>query len=234
MPRLLLLSVGAALASILLSASTAHAQKKLSDYKPGTLLGAGRLKMAVTPANQFNSSPPFEVSNVLYLNRCTGGCMVTGGTINDARQHISTYIAMGPHVVTEYKNNAGQIGAAADAEWNMLVQCVKEIYSPFIIIVMDTAPTGTGNYTEAIVAGTSEDVGLSQSVGGVAPAHNSCEPNDNAMSYSFANNGYYFGDTQFRVWQVCYVVGQESAHHFGLDHAFEYYDGTSACNDPMT
>jgi len=232
------LSLG--IAAFVAIAVTAHADPKqptkLSDFPNGTWIGGetSHTWMVVTPPEAFNSSPPFEVSNVLYLNRCIGGCAVTGGTTNDARQHISTYITMGPHVVSEYKNNAGATGAAADAEWNAVVQCVKEIYSPFNIVVMDTPPSGTGNYTEAIIAGQSEDVGLSQQVGGVAPAHNGCEPNDNAMSYTFANNGYYFGDMQTRVWELCAVAGQESAHHFGLDHSFEYYDGTSACNDPMT
>ncbi|HEY5945955.1 MAG TPA: hypothetical protein VIV40_10715 [Kofleriaceae bacterium] len=237
MSRLLSLSIGTALVVL---AVTAHAepvaQKTFSDFPNGTWLGEGRLKMVVTPPEWFRSSPPFEVSNVLYLNRCSGGCMVTGtDNINDARQHISSYIAPGPHLVSEYKNNAGEIGPAADAEWNAVVQCIKEIYSPFNVVVQDTPPTGTGNYTEAIIAGTSEDVGLSSmQVGGVAPAHNSCEPNDNAMSYTFANNSYYFGSTQGRVWQICAVAGQESAHHYGLDHSYEFYDGTSACNDPMT
>ena len=237
MPRTFALSLGAALIAFAATAAAdPAAPQKLSDFPAGTWLGNGRLKMVVTPAQAFNTSPPFEVSNILYLNRCTGGCNVTGGTINDARQHIATYITMGPHVVTEYKNNAGQIGAAADAEWNQLVQCVKEIYSPFNIVVMDTPPTGTGNYTEAIVGGQSEDVGLTQAVGGVAPAHDGCDPNDNAMSFSFANNAYYFdgGNPQYRIWEVCYVVGQESAHHYGLDHAYEFFDGTSPCNDPMT
>jgi MYXO-CTERM domain-containing protein len=231
--RTLSLSLGVVAAFAL----TAHAEPKtptkLSDLPAGTFIGE-RNVMVVTPPEQFNSSPPFEVSNVLLLNRCSGGCNVTGGDINDARQHISTYIQPGPHVLQEYKNSAGEIGAAADAEWNMLVQCVKEIYSPFNIVVTETKPA-SGNYTEALVGGTSADVGLSSQIGGVAPAHTSCAPNDNAMSYTFANNAYYFtGMPQTRVWEVCAVVGQESAHHFGLDHAYEFFDKTSACNDPMT
>jgi len=224
----------AALAAL---AATAHAEParplKLSDFPAGTFIGEGRV-MVVTPPEQFNSSPPFEVSNVLWLNRCKDDCMVMGGTINDARQHISTYITPGPHIVTEYKNVNGEKGALADAEWNAVVQCIKEIYSPFNIVVTDQKPTGTGNYTEAIIAGDSADVGLSAQILGVAPAHTSCEPNDNAMSYTFANNAYFFGDAQRRIWELCSTAGQESAHHFGLDHAYEFFDKTSACNDPMT
>jgi hypothetical protein len=233
--------VAALLVPVLAHAEAPAAGKQLSDFPAGTWIGGGKGKgkkyMVVTPPEQFRSSPPFEVSNVLYLNRCKGGCMVTGGGINDARQHISTYIAAGPHTVSEFKNNAGQTGAAADAEWNMLVQCMKEIYSPFDIVVTDVAPLpSAGNWTEAIIAGQSEDVGLSQQIAGVAPAHTSCEPNDNALSYTFSNNGYYlnFPTVQDRVNELCATAGQESAHHYGLDHAYEYFDGQSACNDPMT
>lgn len=219
------------------SAVSAHAEPatklKLSDFPAGTFIGSRRV-MVVTPAEQFNSSPPAEVSNVLYLNRCEGGCMVTGGTINDARQHISTYIAPGPHIVSEFKNFDGQTGRDADEEWNEIVKCIKEIYSPFNIIVQDTKPTGSGNYTEAIIAGDSPDVGLTQQILGVAPAHDSCAPNDNALSYTFANNPYFFRNRQWRIWELCATAGQESAHHYGLDHAYEFFDGTSACNDPMT
>ncbi len=221
------------------ASAAAEPKSELGKLPAGTLIGKGKLKMAVTPPEQFTSAPPFEVSNVLYLNRCSGGCMVTGGTTNDARNHTSTYIEPGPHVLSEYQNNAKQIGTAADAEWNAVVQCIKEIYSPFNIIVTDVKPAaGSGNYTEALIGGTSEDVGLdSAEVGGVAPAHTSCDPNDNAMSYTFANNSYYFQSpnaAQRRIWEMCSIAGQESAHHFGLDHSFEYFDGTSACNDPMT
>src|SRR5436190_23665774 len=97
----------------LLSPAAAGPRSRFADLPAGTLVGEGRLKMAVTPPEQFASSPPFEVSNVLYLNRCQPNCMVTGGTMNDARQHISTYIAGGAHIVGEYQNNAKQTGAAA-------------------------------------------------------------------------------------------------------------------------
>jgi hypothetical protein len=230
------------IAALLSIAAIAHADpaqgtyEKKIPYADGTWIGGGprHTWMVVTPPSAFLSSPPFEVSNILYLNRCTGGCTVTGGTINDAHQHITTFISPGPHTVSEYKNNAGMTGTAADDEWNQVVQCVKELYSPFNIMVTDQPPPMTVNYEEAIIAGTSADVGLTAAVGGVAPAHDGCAPNDNALSYTFANNSYYFGDVQYRVWEVCAVAGQESAHHYGLDHEYEFFDGTSACNDPMT
>ena len=109
MLRTFSLSLGVVAAFALAAHAEPKLPTKLSDLPAGTFIGERRV-MVVTPPEQFNSSPPFEVSNVLYVNRCVGGCMVTGGDINDARQHISTYIQPGPHVVTEYKDLNGMIG----------------------------------------------------------------------------------------------------------------------------
>lgn len=234
MVRTLSLSLGAT-ALLALAPTTVHADDnaspKPSDVPAGTVIGTRNL-MVVTPPEQFNSSPAVEVSNVIWMNRCTDGCMITGGTINDARQHIVAYIAPGQYQIPEFSNNAGEIGTAADAEWNQLVQCVKEMYSPFNITVTDVKPA-SGNYSEAIVGGVSGDLGMDPNVGGVAAF--SCAPRDNAISFTFSDSGFYhYPDLQTRIWELCAVVGQESAHNFSLDHAYEFFDGTSACNDPMT
>lgn len=225
--RTFFVSVGALVAI----ASAAHADSKVPAT--GIWVGEGRVKMVVSPPEQFRSSPAAEISNVIYMNRCTGGCMVTGGTLNDAVNHVAAYISPGMYQVDEYQNNAQQIGAAADAEWNQLVQCVKEIYSPFNVTVTDVKPT-TGTWSEAIVGGVAADVGQMPNVGGVGAF--SCAPRDNTLSFTFANSGFYFypGNAQSRVWELCLVVGQETAHNFSLDHAYEFIDGTSTCNDPMT
>ncbi len=220
----------AALVSFIASAHAGPAANKESNFPAGLAIG-DRTVMVLSPPEEFKSSPAAEVSNVIYMNRCTGGCMVTGGTLNDARNHVAAYIPAGQYQIDEYKNNAGDIGTAADEEWNMLVQCVREIYSPFNVTVTDVKPT-SGNWSEAIVGGVAADVGMDPNVGGVAAF--SCAPRDNALSFTFANSSFYFRGTQARVWELCAVVGQESAHNFSLDHSYEFADGQSACNDPMT
>jgi MYXO-CTERM domain-containing protein len=218
----------AALAAL---ATSASADPQKSAIPDGTRIGERRV-MVVTPEHQFNSSPAAEISNIIYMNRCTGGCTVTGGTVNDARNHVAAYLDPGTYQVDEFQNNAKQLGAAADAEWAQLVQCVREIYSPFNVMVTDEKPV-SANYSEAIVGGVAADVGMNPNVGGVAAF--SCAPRDNAMSFTFANSGYYFfNDAQLRVWELCAIVGQETAHNFSLDHSYEFTDGSSACNDPMT
>jgi hypothetical protein len=65
-------------------------------------------------------------------------------------------------------------------------------------------------------------------VGGVAPLDfSTCEPYNNVVSFTFANQygGTIAGLTTAQ--QICWVVGQESAHAFGLDHALD-------CTDPLT
>src|SRR6185503_16789864 len=54
-----------------------------------------------------------QISPYIYLNRCTGGCLIHGaaeGQRDDARQNISFIATPGDHTVSEYKNAAGQTG----------------------------------------------------------------------------------------------------------------------------
>lgn len=190
-----------------------------------------------------------EVSPVLYLNRCRGGCTVNGGT-DDARTMTSsipcagtvscagggclcTGGSAGTYMIEEFQNSQGQIGDAATEEWQQIVECVREVYSPYNVTVTDTLPANTISHTQGIIAGKPINIGYpNTSVGGIAPGGN-CEPKDNVLSFTFANI-YGGGTVRDRVLELCTVAAQETAHSFGLDHAFEFSDGRSTCNDPMT
>ncbi len=117
---------------------------------------------------------------------------------------------------------------SADDEWKLIMQCVREAYSPYAIQVTDVKPT-SASYTMAIVAGKATEAGLS-GVLGVAPVSGDCSPKDNVIAWSFANDH----GANARVNNLCWTVAQETAHAFGLDHAFQFSDGTSACTDPLT
>jgi hypothetical protein len=188
---------------------------------------------------------------VLFINRCTGGCPVTGSPADDASANTSSVPCVGTltcgvggcmcsqvggtWTVSEFQNNAGMAGSAADAEWNQIMQCVREVYSPYAVTVTDVRPTGGVSFTEGILAGIPEDIGLSsQQTGGVAPARysNDCGPKSNVISFSFANLSFYRGPG--RVFVLCGVVAQETAHAFGLDHEYTFTDMTSACRSPMS
>ncbi|MFT3697275.1 MAG: hypothetical protein QM831_29295 [Kofleriaceae bacterium] len=172
-----------------------------------------------------------QISPYLYLNRCVGGCTINGGSINDARQHDSTIPPAGTYQISEFANDTGMTGAAADDEWAAVVQCMKEVYSPYGITVTDVKPDNV-SYTEAVIAGQPGEIGRPVDNLGVAPIAANCEAEDNVMSFSFANHHGGSGDA--RIYDICWTAAQESAHAFGLDHEYVFTDGSSTCRDPMT
>jgi len=157
------------------------------------------------------------ISNIIYVNRCVGGCTITIASVDDARTQQST-IPTGTNgtqvTVPEF--------AWDDATWQTLMTCVKEVYSPYNVTVTDVDPGPTVIHHEVITAGTPADVGLPSNYGGVAPVAGDCQPKNNNISYAFAN---YYPPNQ--VLELCATVAQESAHSWGLDHEFD-------CTDPMT
>jgi hypothetical protein len=206
------------------------AEDQLPTLKTGrgqVITGSVRTYVA-TPKEAF-STPHATISPYLYLNRCSGDCMITGGGVNDARTNTSTIPPAGQHVISEFATFEGATGAEADAEWAAVVQCMKEVYSPYNVTVTDQKPEGV-SYTMAIIAGKASQIGLGPGILGIAPLAGDCSPQDNVISFSFANDHAAFD----RVNNLCWTAAQETAHAFGLDHEFKFNDGTSACNDPMT
>jgi len=177
----------------------------------------------------YNGPVAAQTSGYIYLNRCTGGCTISNGA-DDARAMSSSIVAPGTHVVTEFQNDAGQTGAAADDAWHALLTCVQEVYSPFAVTVSDVPPSNGVSYTMGIAAGNPSDVGLPNDILGVGLA--TCAPLDNVISFSFANHESGSGLT--RMYDACWTIAQETAHNFGLEHEYQFTDGNSACSDPMT
>lgn len=159
------------------------------------------------PPARVNAAPLRPSSNVIYMNRCAGGCTVTPG-FEDSRTNHSSIIER-TAVLDEFPHG--------DEAWDEVVACVRAIYEPFDIVVTDVDP-GDQPHFETMVAGDPEDVGQPENVGGVSPF--TCGVIENAITFDFANLW-----TDMR--QLCEVVAQETAHAFGLDHEY-------LCTDPMT
>jgi hypothetical protein len=125
----------------------------------------------------------------------------------------------------------------ADYEWAQLMQCLKDVYSPFGVTVSDMPPANGLSYTEDFIAGAPADIGYGAGgVGGIAPG--GCDAKDNVVSFSFSNVTFW-GTGQHRIWELCATAAQETAHAFGLEHEYSFitaYPGNSnsACMDPMT
>lgn len=163
------------------------------------------LAAAGTPAHAADDN----ASRTLFLNRCPGGCVIEPGD-NDARVDTSSIVS-GTSLVTAFMHG--------DEVWAEVLNCVREIYAPYDIEVTDVDPGPASFHHEAIVAGDYPEIGLPFAAGGVAPA--GCKPQNNVMSFTFANG---YGPDALTI---CSVVAQESAHSFGLEHIYD-------CGDPMT
>jgi Big-like domain-containing protein len=157
-------------------------------------------------------------SNIIYLNRCEGGCTFYGGFNEDSRTNTSSVVAgqgFSQATISPF--------AYGDATWQEVVQCVAERYAPFNVQIVTTEPSGP--HFEAVVAGEPGEIALpcdasNGCVGGIAPI--SCGGIiDNGISFTFSN-----------IWQgsvpdICDTVAQETAHVLQLDHEF-------LASDPMT
>ncbi len=162
------------------------------------------------------------VSPIIYLNRCTGGCTLKTGSDDDAVMNTT------PLVEADTTLSAFTHGEQA---WQDLLTCMREIFSPFDVQITDVRPGAGTQYHMAVVAGTSTEANKPGTLG-VAFVNSDCSPRNNTISLSFANS---HGGTGVSLTQsLCHTVGQESAHAYGLDHAFKFSDGRSTCNDPMT
>lgn len=157
------------------------------------------------------AEPP---SRTIYMNRCAGGCTVQPGY--DSSIDNTSSILRSTANFEEFK--------WGDDEWQQLLSCVRETYSPFNVTVTDQDP-GQVPHWEIIVAGAASEAGMPAGVLGVSPWVGQCpEPIiDNAITYAFLNDPYARDDIN----EMCWIVAQETAHSFGLDHE-------ALANDPMT
>src|SRR5579862_7075483 len=71
--------------------------------------GQGQRVVVDTPISQFTVAGA-SISPFIYLNRCTGGCTVTGSGTNDARTQQSSIPTPGTHTIGEFQNSFQQIG----------------------------------------------------------------------------------------------------------------------------
>ncbi|HEY4221918.1 MAG TPA: Ig-like domain-containing protein, partial [Myxococcota bacterium] len=136
----------------------------------------------------------------------------SGGADNSS-QNVSSVVGSGSATVGAWPGS--------DADWNATKACIQQQFAAFNVTVTDVEPSG-GEYVEAHMGGTPQQVGLPDGVGGVAPIDNfSCNIIPRAVVYIFS--GVLGNDNELN----CEVAAQEISHAFSLDHEF-------LCQDPMT
>lgn len=158
--------------------------------------------------------------NTVYLNRCASGCVIRPGSSNSIND---TWGISTTRTLTSW--------SYGDAAWAEVVKCVKDVMSPFVINVVDTSP-GTANHFEIMIAGLATDLGMSSSIGGVAPGTGSCSGYvNNGLVFAFAKS---YGDNTSNtcdascVNEVCSTAAQE------IGHIWNRMDHVRLAQDPMT
>ena len=179
---------------------------------------APRGNVVVMPAVTSPAVEAGPISNIIFVNRCAGGCTFTQG--NNAASSVTNVTLVGGgalgtvYTVSEFPHS--------DALWDEVVACVREVYAPYDVVVTDVDPGPQVLHHETVVAGAAEQIGLDPLVyGGVAVLWDDCRLLENTVSFTFT--AAFPADAR----TLCAVVAQESGHSFGLEHSFN-------CADPMT
>ncbi len=214
------LAVLAALAALVASGSASadelHPAAAPAEQAPGRIaadLARGIDYVVVEP-----SPPVFHAApEVLYLNRCVGGCSASAGR-DDAvadrssilgRDGTPSSISLSPFMHD-------------DATWDGMVACVRATYAIYGVSVVTEPPAGA--HVEVMVAGSAAALGLPGNTLGIAPLANDCSALGSAIAFAFAN-AHQTGPEL--VAELCATTAHEAGHVYGLDHEFE-------CKDPRT
>jgi MYXO-CTERM domain-containing protein len=145
------------------------------------------------------TAPAVAASRTVYLNK--NGVTLTPGT-NDSRLNRSTVVTQ---QVAIPPWNAGA------STWSEIVTCMREVFAPFNISIVDTDP-GDVPHIEAVFGGTPALLGVATNLAGVSPFTSDCAVIENSIVFTFT--GALPADPRL----LCEVQAQEVAHSYGLDH----------------
>ena len=161
---------------------------------------------AALPAD--GTAPAVAASRTVFLNR--NGITVSPGT-NDARTNRSTI----PKQQTTIP--PWNVGAAT---WAATVTCMREIFAPFNIAIVETDP-GDVPHIEAVFGGSPTQFGMPSTLAGLSPFTSDCAVIESSIVFTFM--GVLPADPIL----ACEVQAQEVAHSYGLDHVL-------LASDPMS
>lgn len=195
----------------------------LGPGEPGSMIPSGIDRGYVRPPIGTPTPPPVaKVSGIIFVNRCVGGCTFTKS----------------PNGVSDAINNLTWLGGAdvgstitisefshSEEIWQQTLACIRDVYMPYGVTVVDVDP-GEVPHHEAVLAGRAQELPIGGALGVAPLGAGACQPADNVISFSFANNHGPTNNLSVAE-AMCWTVAQESAHSFGLEHEFD-------CSDPLT
>lgn len=155
------------------------------------------------------STTALAQSKVIYLNK--NGVTLQPGT-NDSRTNRSTLATQATTLP------AWNVSATT---WTATVNCMKELFAPFNVVVTETDPGTTTPHMEAVFGGSPTQLGMPNNVAGVSPFTTDCSVIENSIVFTFTN--VIPADARL----ACEIMAQEVAHSYGLDHEL-------LASDPMT
>ncbi len=164
------------------------------------------------------AKPP--VPRVVYLNR-EGATLAAG--IDDASKNHSSLVRSAKH-----KYVAVPAFEGTPAQWNTIVECVRDRFAPFAVSVVDQRPIEPG-YIMAMMGGTAKPFEQAQAIAGedhehavrtgLSPFNGETIPGAVVMVFAKTLNNH--------PRSVCETAGMEIGHAYGLDHEMD-------CRDLMT
>jgi hypothetical protein len=140
--------------------------------------------------------------DILYINRCVGGCTITPG-FDDAINHRSSLVS-GTSTIPQFP--------FADSVFDATVTCIRSVFAPYDVYVTPADP-GPVVRRELILAGQPSHIGFPNGVGGVAPWQMGT-PINNVIAFAFAASLGADPDL------LCWIGAQQIGTLYGLDHAY--------------
>ncbi len=179
---------------------TVQAEPNPDVFAHGDWCGTPQIMPTVA---QSPNTPYSAAARVVWLNR-QGGSFTIGSNTNSATNVVTSRIfSGGAFVIPPLSNNFN---------WATVVACVKEQYKPYNVRFVETKPT-SGNYVQAIVGGTGEEIGRGRTLLGVAAADNFCGVTEAGVAFNFAENHSVQNNAE-----LCVTIAHEVGHVLSLEH----------------
>src|SRR5262245_33877247 len=103
-------------------------------------------RIAVPTDLKHVAAAPEQISHIIWLNRCAGGCTYTKSNQNDALTNLTTIGNVAPGTPMTLS-----AWALTETTWNAYVNCMRTVYGPYDVQVVTDDP-GPVPHHEAVVA----------------------------------------------------------------------------------